>query len=56
MMRSHVALAWAVSLVWMVACVNVDKPSRIAKCEQPDSGCTVADGTRQCHPRRRRKR
>jgi len=25
----------------MVACVNVDKPSRIAKCEQPDSGCTV---------------
>ena len=41
MMRSHVALAWAVSLVWMVACVNVDKPSRIAKCEQPDSGCMV---------------
>jgi len=29
MMRSHVAIAWAVSLVWMVACVNVDKPGSI---------------------------
>jgi len=32
MTRSHVALAWAVSLVWLGACVNVDKPAGIAKC------------------------
>ena len=41
MMRSYVALAWAGSLVWMVACVNVDKPGKVAKCEQPGSNCTV---------------
>jgi Disintegrin./Fibronectin type III domain. len=40
-MRSHVAFAWAVSLVWMGACVNVDKPSKVVKCEQPGSNCTV---------------
>ena len=40
-MRSHVALAWAVFLVWMVACVNVDKPGKVAKCEQPGSNCAV---------------
>ena len=43
MMRSHVAFAWAVSLVWMAACVNVDKPGRLAKCEQPGSSCTIPD-------------
>ena len=42
MMRSHVAFAWAVPLVWMVACVNVDKPSKVAKCEQPGSNCAPA--------------
>ena len=41
MMRSYVALTWAVSLVWIVACVNVDKPGKVITCEQPDSGCTV---------------
>jgi fibronectin type 3 domain-containing protein len=43
MMRSHVAFAWAVFLVWTGACVNVDKPGRVAKCEQPGSNCTVGD-------------
>jgi fibronectin type 3 domain-containing protein len=43
MMRSHVVFAWAVFLGWIVACVNVDKPGRIAKCEQPGSNCTVGD-------------
>jgi len=41
MMRSYVALTWAVSLVWIVACVNVDKPGKVITREQPDSGCTV---------------
>jgi len=28
MMRSHAPLAWAVLLVWIAACVNVDKPGQ----------------------------
>jgi fibronectin type 3 domain-containing protein len=46
MMRRHVALAWAVSLVWLGACVNVDKPAGIAKCEQSGTGCPGRDAAR----------
>jgi fibronectin type 3 domain-containing protein len=46
MMRCHVALAWAVSLVWLGACVNVDKPAGIAKCEQSGTNCPGRDAAR----------
>jgi fibronectin type 3 domain-containing protein len=40
MMRSLAAFSWAVSLVWIGACVNVDKPAAVVLCEGSDSGCT----------------
>jgi fibronectin type 3 domain-containing protein len=44
MTRKLAALTWAVSLVWMGACVNVDKPTFVVDCEKT-GGCTdrVAD-------------
>jgi len=41
MMRSRVALAWAVSLVWIGACVNVDAPTGIANRGRDAAGSDV---------------
>jgi fibronectin type 3 domain-containing protein len=44
MMRSLAAFLSAVSLAWMGACVNVDKPAAVVLCEGSGSGCTNSGG------------
>ena len=50
MMRSLTALAWAVFLVLMGACVNVDKPAAVVECEKADGGCTNHGGDGSAGP------
>jgi len=49
MMRSLAAFAWAVPLVWIGACVSLDKPSAIVVCEKngqcPDHGLDASAGS-----------